>query len=54
MVVFYLVVIFLGAYIDQHGPYLNVFDVMLMSVAGVFVLFIVFIIIMAIIDQIRK
>lgn len=54
MIVFYLVMIFLGVYMDQHGPYLNVFDVMLMSAAGVFVLFIVFIIVMAIIDQIRK
>ncbi len=54
MIAFYLVSLFLFVYIDQHGPYLNIFDVVLLSAAGMFALFIVFVIIMSIIDQGRK
>ena len=54
MIAFYFISLFLFVYIDQHGPYLNIFDVVLLSAAGMFVLFIAFIIIMSIIDQGRK
>jgi len=54
MIAFYLAIIFLGVYMDKHGPYLNILDVMLLSIAGIFGLFILFIIIMSIIDQGRK
>ena len=54
MIALYFISLFLFVYIDQHGPYLNIFDVVLLSTAGMFVLFIVFIIIMCIIDQGRK
>ena len=54
MIAFYLVSLFLFVYIDQHGPYLNIFDVVLLSTAGMFVLFIVFVIIMSVNDQGRK
>ena len=54
MIEIYIVCIFLWVYFDQHGPYLNILDVMLMSTAGMFGLFIVFIIIMSIIDSGKK
>ena len=54
MIAFYFISLFLFVYIDQHGPYLNIFDVVLLSAAGMFALFIVFVIIMSIIDQGRK
>lgn len=54
MIAFYIVIIFLNVYVGQHGPYLNILDVMLLSIAGIFGLFILFIIIMSIIDQGRK
>ena len=54
MIAFYLVSLFLFVYIDQHGPYLNIFDVVLLSAAGMFVLFIVFIIIISINDSDKK
>ena len=54
MIAFYFISLFLFVYIDQHGKYLNIFDVVLLSAAGMFVLFIAFIIIMSIIDQGRK
>ena len=54
MIAFYLVSLFLFVYIDQHGKYLNIFDVVLLSTAGMFVLFIVFVIIMSVNDQGRK
>ena len=54
MIELYIVIIFLWAYFDQHGKYLNIFDVFLMSTAGIFVLFIVYIIIMLIIDGGKK
>ena len=54
MIALYIVCIFLWVYFDQHGSYLNVFDVMLMSIAGMFVLFIVFVIIMSINDSGKK
>lgn len=47
MVLLYLVCIFLWVYLDQHGPYLNVFDVALMSTAAFFVLFAIVILIAA-------
>ena len=54
MIAFYFISLFLFVYIDQHGKYLNIFDVVLLSAAGMFVLLIVFVIIMSIIDQGRK
>ena len=51
MIAFYFISLFLFVYIDQHGKYLNIFDVVLLSTAGMFVLFIAFIIIMSIIDS---
>lgn len=45
MVLLYLVCIFLWVYFDQHGPYLNVLDVALMSTAAFFVLFAIVILI---------
>ena len=54
MIAFYFISLFLFVYIDQHGPYLNIFDVVLLSAAGMFVLFIASIIIMSIIDSGKK
>lgn len=54
MIAFYFISLFLFVYIDQHGKYLNIFDVVLLSTAGMFVLFIAFIIIMSIIDSGKK
>ena len=54
MVALYIVFTFLWIYVDQNGEYLNIFDVMLLSTAGMFGLFIVFIIIMSIIDSGKK
>ena len=54
MIAFYFISLFLFVYIDQHDPYLNIFDVVLLSAAGMFVLFIAFIINMSIIDSGKK
>ena len=54
MIAFYFISLFLFVYIDQHGLYLNIFDVVLLSAAGMFVLFIASIIIMSIIDSGKK
>jgi hypothetical protein len=47
MVLLYLVCIFLWTYFNQHGPYLNAFDVALMSTAAFFVLLAIVILIAA-------
>lgn len=47
MVLLYMVCIFLWVYLDQHGPYLNVLDVALMSTVAFFVLFAIVILIAA-------
>ena len=47
MIAFYFISLFLFVYFDQHGPYLNVFDVALMSTAAFFVLLAIVILIAA-------
>ena len=47
MILLYIVMIFLVVYFDQHGPYLNILDVALMSTAAFFILFAIVILIAA-------
>ena len=47
MIGFCMISMLLWVYFDQHGPYLNVFDVALMSTAAFFVLLAIVILIAA-------
>ena len=47
MIGFCLISMLLWVYFDQHGPYLNVFDIALMSTAVFFVLLAIVILIVA-------